>query len=354
VQLGLYRKSALRNAGYELERDLNAKGPAVSSQLWALQMNLLLRKVKSVAYDPRLRPVWRVVNGLRLHGGTGTWAFELQAANGFFAQLTWCVYLLAYCEEQKRKPSIHLTSPMYSDLPNHDWFHDFFEETDTVVPCGVLRTPKRLRPLRITHIQETDADKFARTMTLEQAHRLFTTHFRVKAKIQSYVDDFVSREFAGDGVIGLHFRGTDKRWEAEPVDWPRCLRSVMKLAGDRTELRKVFIASDDPRFIEWFANEAASSLSVIVHPDEERSCDGQPVHYNPLGNKYQKGFEALVNCLLLSRCTALIRTASFLSAWSSVFNPALPITLLNEPLESAHWFPDSECLKRSDNRYRIP
>lgn len=317
-------------------------------------MNWLPMKLESFAHDPRLRSIWRVVNGFRLRGTSGRWTVELDANNGFFAQLNWCVYLLAYCEEQKRLPSLRLTSWMYSDIPNHDWFHDYFEDVNTVASSAVLRNPRRLRPLRITHIQETDAAKFASTMTIADAHRLFTTYFRVKANIQSYVDDFVSREFAADGVIGLHFRGTDKKSEAEPVEWPRCFRSVLKLAEDRPELKRVFISSDDAKFIEWFAKQAAGTLLVIAHSDKERSWDGQPIHYNPAGNKYQKGFEALVNCLLLSRCTALIRTASFLSGWSSIFNPSLPITLLNEPIESKLWFPDSECIKRSDNRYRLP
>jgi hypothetical protein len=318
-------------------------------------MNFSLRRLKSLAYEPRLRPVWRLINGWRLQGKTGEWSIDLHASNGFFAQLTWCVYLLAYCEEQKRKPVIRLKGWVYADAPNHDWFHDFFEETGTLASSGERLDPQGLKPLRITHIQETDADKFSLTMTLEEAHRLFTTHFQVKAKIQSYVDDFVAREFAGDGVIGLHYRGgADKKSEAESVDWPRCFRSVMKLAEDRPELRKVFVASDDTRFIQWFAKEAAGRLSVIVHPDTERIRDGKSVLYSPLGgDKYQKGFEALVNCLILSRCNALIRTASFLSSWCSIFNPTLPITLLNEPYESTLWFPDTECVKRSDNRYRV-
>lgn len=201
-------------------------------------MNWLPTKLESAAHDPRLRSVWRVVNGFRLQGRPGNWTIELDANNGFFAQLNWCVYLLAYCEEQKRVPALRLTSWMYSDFPNHDWFHDYFQDVYTAAPSAVLRGQKRLRLLRITHIQETDAAKFASTMTIMEAHRLFTAHFRIKANIQAYVDDFVFREFAGDGVIGLHFRGTDKKSEAEPVDWPRCFRSVMKLAEDRPELKK--------------------------------------------------------------------------------------------------------------------
>lgn len=117
-------------------------------------------------------------------------------------------------------------------------------------------------------------------------------------------------------------------------------------------MKKLFISSDDPAFVDWFAKAADGKLAVVIHPDEERSRNGLAIHYDPSGNKYRKGFEALVNCLLLSRCNALLRTSSFLSAWSSIFRPELPVTLLNEPYANACWFPDNELLKRSDNRYR--
>jgi hypothetical protein len=51
-----------------------------------------------------------------------------------------------------------------------------------------------------------------------------------------------------------------------------------------------------------------------------------------------------VNSLLLSRCHVLMRTASFLSAWSSIFNPALPVVMLNRPIDGKLWFPDREIL----------
>jgi hypothetical protein len=61
-----------------------------------------------------------------------------------------------------------------------------------------------------------------------------------------------------------------------------------------------------------------------------------------------------VNALLLSRCTALIRTASRLSAWSSVFNPQLPVVMLNRPHDGMVWFPEREILKTSMNQYLRP
>jgi hypothetical protein len=298
-----------------------------------------------------LRAIRRILNSWRLQRQSNQpFAIEINATNGFFAQLNWCLYILAYCEKSTRLPLISLTSPTYSNIPNHDWFHDFFDDlVSNATPYAAPQT------LRIAHINETTfARQFSTDMTLDNAHRLFTTYYRVKPFIQSYVDAFLSREFGAHPVIGLHFRGTDKVSEAPPVDWLRCFRSVMKYAADNPSTKKAFISSDDPKFVDWFAHQAAGTLYVVIHPDHERSRDGQAVHSSMTGNNSRKGFEALVNCLLLSHCTALIRTASFLSGWCSVFRPSLPITMLNAPFAHACWFPYRECLKRSDPRYFLP
>jgi hypothetical protein len=137
-----------------------------------------------VTNHPRLRPVRRILNGYRLSGKDGRLAIDIHANNGFFAQLNWCLYVLAYCEHRRLDPIIRLTGPHYGDLPNHDWFHDFFEETraiDSEVASSVPRPD-----LRIAHIQETDfASLYGPSMTIEEANRLFTSRYRVNAAIQS-------------------------------------------------------------------------------------------------------------------------------------------------------------------------
>ena len=306
-----------------------------------------------MVHFPRLHTPRRMLNELRLNQRSDRLAIEIHSDLGFFAQLNWCLYILAYCEQQCLSPRIRLTGASYAECSGQDWFHEFFEEN----PGDRTRNnaPGRVHPksLKIHHIQETSfATRYAASMTIEWAHRLFHAYYRIHPAVASHVDHFVDREFAGDDVIGLHFRGTDKKMEAKPVDWSRCFLSATKFAAHHPSVKKVFVSSDDGAFIDWFAREAQGTFSVIVHPDEERSRDARPVHTNPVGSGHRKGFEALVNCLLLSRCTALIRTASFLSGWSSVFNPLLPITLLNEPYLHVRWFPDRELLTRSDNRYR--
>lgn len=309
-----------------------------------------------MSFFARRHALRRMLNGLRLSRGANALDVEIDAKLGFFAQLNWCLYILAYCEERALHPNIRLIGAQYGVASNRDWFHDFFDEVEGNEHAGLSHgesNGNKVAKLSIRHINETRfASLYASSMTIERAHQLFRSHYRIKPHIETYVNDFVTRELSNGAAIGVHYRGTDKKSEAEPVNWLSCFNSVIKCASDHTEVKSVFLSSDDPRFIDWFSNHAKGTLTVISHPDEERSRDEQPVHTNRNGNGQRKGFEALVNCLLLSRCAALIRTASFLSGWSSIFNPLLPITLLNEPYACTQWFPDRELIRRSDNRYR--
>ena len=63
-----------------------------------------------------------------------------------------------------------------------------------------------------------------------------------------------------------------------------------------------------------------------------RSVDGNPTHWRDISN-HDKGEDAVIDCLLLSRCQFLIRSASNLSVCSTFFNPELPQKLLNQPYE---------------------
>ena len=175
----------------------------------------------------------------------------------------------------------------------------------------------------------------------------------MRPSIQHYVDDFVAKHFAAGATLGAHYRGTDKVSEATPVSWESFAAAAERYAS-RNRLKVIFVASDDPGFSVWMAQRFAGRFEVVAHDDQERSDGSLPIHRTLIGDRQLKGFEALVNCLLLSRCDTLIRSASFLSGWSSVFNPALHVTMLNRPYESMLWFPDREVAKRSDESLLRP
>jgi hypothetical protein len=147
-------------------------------------------------------------------------------------------------------------------------------------------------------------------------------------------------------VLGVHFRGTDKGSEAPPVSPDQCRHAISRYLKDHPEVDCIFVASDESQFIRYMQDEFPSI--PVCFCDDQRS-DGKLAVHNPAfgGDNYKKGREALVNCMLLSRCSALIRTASTLSGWASVFNPQLPVFLLNQPYPENVCFPDREVILRA-------
>jgi hypothetical protein len=295
-----------------------------------------------IIHSRRLRPLHRAAYRLLTWRQRDIFAIDIDTSDsGFFAQLNWCLYSFAHCEAAGLSPSVRLVGHTYSNLAKHDWLHDYFED---VTSLGNERAGRRLR---ITHIEQTDLGRYSAGITLERANGLLRRYLRVRPSIQRYVDDFAAKHFTAGATLGAHYRGTDKSMEATPVPWESFAAEVERHAA-RSCLKIIFVASDDPGFSVWMAQRFAGRFQVVAHDDQERGDGSLPIHRAPTGDRQLKGFEALVNCLLLSRCDALIRSASFLSGWSSVFNPALPVTMLNMPFRSKLWFPDREVVKRSD------
>jgi len=287
-----------------------------------------------------------------LHGKHGCLAVEVDARIGFFAQMTWCLMILAHCEQQGLRPYLKLSTHLYADYLGENWLERFFDnlqlaETDRqLIANGVIP---------VCHISELEqlglSPRYEAQMDIPSAHYLFSRYFRVNSAIQNYVDAYVQEYFAGRRVLGVHYRGTDKINEATPVSWDYCAETIANYLAANPETEMLFVASDEDEFVAHMKQQF-NSITVISHEDRHRSRDGRAVHVRPFeGSNHTKGWEALVNCLLLARCHALIRTSSFLSAWASIFNPNLPVTMLDRPYHDKLWFPDREVAKKSCNEY---
>lgn len=175
----------------------------------------------------------------------------------------------------------------------------------------------------------------AAAMSRATAHDLISRHVRLRPHLACKVDAFVAEHFAGVFPIGVHYRGTDKHEEAPPVDYAEVAAAVRTAAaGAGAELWRVFVATDDQRFLDFMIQHFPDQL---LYRPMFRSRDGRPIDVTNDDTNYQKGFDAVVDCLLLSRTSTLIRTASNLSLCSAFFNPAIPEVVLNQ----AYYSPES-------------
>lgn len=139
-------------------------------------------------------------------------------------------------------------------------------------------------------------------------------------------------------VIGVHYRGTDHYMEVKLAKIEDVIQIIQRKVDELPRNQKnnfvIFIATDTQQFIDAILN--TSLKDHVVFCEQVRSTTDVGVHNLDEKNNYQKGLEALVDCLLLAKSNLLIRTSSLLSTASIQFNPFMQVINLNGP-EAKFW-----------------
>ena len=281
---------------------------------------------------------------LRIWANGGVCSVEFDMQYGFFAHMTHCLYILTYCQRHGFVPKIQFKSDNYRDPhkgPN--WLNHYFHQTSQMtVKKQIARQVRYTKKIYETEDME---HLFQIGMSIEGGARTLHSYLRLRPHITQKVKDFWTTLGVTGQVIGIHFRGTDKSAEAPRVPWEHCLRVVEAYIKHHAIVEAVFVASDEQKFIE-FIKESMKYVPIYCNNDHYSSSNGQPIHKSEKRGGYEKGEDALVNVLLLAKCSTLIRTTSTFSAWASIFNPNLKVILLNTPYPGNLWFPESEILRQ--------
>ena len=279
-------------------------------------------------------------------------AVDINSWVGLFAHLEWFLEICLHCERHHLTPCFSSSSPQYVD-PKYgpDWFAYFFinlqlsPEDNERIKSGQVPT------CRIDGIRQLGLpENYDIQLNLEISPGLVRKFIGIRRPILEKVDGFFDKYMKGKCALGIHYRGTDKSAEAPPVPYPTFKKSIYKFLDQNSNFDCLFVSSDEQSFVDFIEDEFSRRLPVFSHDDHERSRQGVAVHRSKLGDRYMKAEEAILNCLLLSKCNALIKNASFLSAWSKLFNPHLPVILLNSPFERQLWFPDRELVLETPSR----
>jgi hypothetical protein len=256
-----------------------------------------------------------------------------------------------HCETYNLTPYIQLTGSNYSSPQRgKDYFAYFFENKKLSKEDALKIKKKKIRISKISHISQLGLpENYDLKLTVSNAAGLIAKYIRIKQDVIDEVDSFCTAYF-GNHVLGLHYRGTDKEGEAPRVNWEKVTRNVQYYLKNSHKTDCVFISSDEIDFIHYIEkqiNKQFSKVSIIYRNDIYRSHTGRRLHGRFQGDNYHKGRDALVNSLLLSRCDVLMKTASYLSGLSIIFNPEIPVIMLNEPQKKYLWFPEREIVKQT-------
>jgi hypothetical protein len=208
----------------------------------------------------------------------------------------------------------------YDPSAGDNWWEYFFERIDRGAEQNAPRT------IIGTDEQFYFARRVERTMPRAHGFALIDQYIRPQQHIREKVDAYVRANFDGAFMIGIHYRGTDKFKDAPRVPYERVQTAVLdaiKTAGPTPY--KLFVATDEEAFLDYMLDLFPGKVDYL---DMYRSVDGKPIDVIQ-GDNRKKGEDAVMDCLLLSRCDYLVRTASNLSLCSTFFNPDMPVALLN-------------------------
>lgn len=197
-----------------------------------------------------------------------------------------------------------------------NWWEYYFEPIH-------LGAPGRARLRRVPLWQhDAFAEGVETLLTRQAAAAIVRRHVHARQAVLDDINSYCDTHFCGRPVIGVHYRGTDKSEESSPVDYQVMIDAVR--AAMHGEHLAVFIATDDAAFLE---RAVCAFEGDVMFRDAQRSVDGAPVHKNGTGG-YRKGYEAVIDCYLLSRCTRLVRTSSNLGLAASFINPRIPVEVV--------------------------
>lgn len=167
-------------------------------------------------------------------------------------------------------------------------------------------------------------------LTRSDAFNLIQRYIHLRPEIEKEINLFVDDKFSNYFVVGMHFRGTDKYLEYPRTAYEKAFESLQQLIDSlsKSQLRRlrVYLATDEQQFLEYLQSKLGKRL---IYNNFVRSTDkSTPLHYdnNFFSSNYQKGREALVDSILLSRCHVLLKPVGSCFSWgSSLFNPELSV-----------------------------
>ena len=254
---------------------------------------------------------------------------------GIGARLVWCLNVLAYCDTNNLDADFRFSFPGARDT---DFFAPFFRIRSEAHDGGPRRFVRAVTIDAVPH----------EIISLSRGSDLAKKYFVIHPAVQAEVDQFWVDHGLDGNVLGVHYRGTDKSDEAPRVEYETMTRYVRAYLDEHPEVSAIFVSSDERRFVEY-ATVSFNDVPVVAREDFRRAETMQPVHQD-LDNIISIQGDAVLSCLLLARCGGLIKTASFLSAFSALLNPEMRTLIVNRPHDKALWFPERDMLALQELR----
>ncbi len=278
---------------------------------------------------------------------------------GFFAQVLYILNQVIYAEERGLRTVAHLPRTCLDRRPNRYFdqargenvWEYYFEPLQPQPTLPASRVLDRKLLYELHHNARSSVftyphgihramkapkwrydEAWYRTMRA-RASAVLQAHVRIKPHVLSRVRAFYDEHLARRHMLGVHMRGTDKlkMHGGRVLKPPEYAPLIARYLRAHPQAR-IYLATDSPAFLRE-VREAHGE--AIVSYDALRS-EKNAFQDRSVPDNYKKGEDALVEALLLSCSSFLLKPASALSEFAVYFNPALHNHTVEMQFELGH------------------
>ena len=243
----------------------------------------------------------------------------------------------------------------YKDDPACNGWDLYFEpiHSDIVYECRRLK-----RPPEPKHDRDYCVERWLRHAEYlpyrRFIHDRFTKYITFKPEVLKHIDAFYEEHLKGHFCIGIHVRfatahGAENPYHGLVTVMDYIEQAKKQFEEHREENPKIFIATDSHFVIEEFKKHFNQSQITFTdafraHYDEDPHLIYEhqkyylkhPEEFHKRKPGYFGGLMALVDCLLLSKCSIMIHSLSNVTDFAAWFNPDiesifLPLGLSSSP-----------------------
>ena len=222
---------------------------------------------------------------------------------------------ILYGDKNKNIWSTYLLQPFVSEK---EFIQKEFDNKSTIEERGVFLN-KSNRFLFCYGKQQDYGKEFSDPESVTKYRAAVTQYLNFKDTILNKVDDFCVSNFNGKRVVSLHKRGTDQftsRGHAGPMQQLDDSRLSSIVEDYLKNYDAVFLATDEHKVYELLRQRFGNK---IISYSTMRSAEGdnRGTHFGHINdtakNKFLLGEEAIIDFLLMSRCSYSLCMKSNLS-----------------------------------------
>jgi len=231
-----------------------------------------------------------------------------EAREGLFGQVFLFLFeLLPYLHSRSIFPAFEIRSALYGAAPDYITIPGALDLAYNP-PEGPYRRVA-MSDLREKHCKVLGND-------WTELSRIWHAYFKVPERVLVQATSVP----ALDKALGVHYRGTDKQtasFDSNPITQDQYLTLIVEFLSARPDIELIFAATDEFSFVDKLRR-------AVVLPIINLGEVGSHKTTTDIGPQ-EKADRAMLDCLLLSRCSVALETSSALPSFAKIFNPRLEI-----------------------------